>query len=842
MNVRNTLILFGALGAVTAPICRSGKPAPSDRPPIILFSIDTLRADHLGCYGYSRKTSPFIDEFAREAVLFANAYSQAPITAPAHMSIFTALAPPVHGVNNISPEGVKHVLNEKITTMPQILRANGYITAGLHGRGQIAGEMGFARGFDEYSPAFNAWENSGALPERLGTITGRIREWIQESRNNERPLFLFLHHYLCHDPYVKGPREFRARFLQGEAQSRAPGGVPDADEFWKNVDLNDPRQRELIVSLYDGGVYYSDYVFKQVIDTLKTNNLYDDSLIVLLSDHGEEFNEHGGKTHGRLWIEHVHVPLIVKFPKGRFAGSVVADPIRTMDVMPTVLDLLRIPVAEAIQGTSFLPLLTKRGNYSPLIVTYKTKSHHEVIENYSVRIFKDGYVFIDHDVALDDLLTDAPLQAEEVSPKPTPETDEGRPFDELARGDRCFETDDFEKAAQMYEKALAVSPGDTGIYVQLAACCREMGRADEAEKLLAQASEIAPDDYRIYLEWGRSSIESDDFKKANNMLGKAQALKPDDPRAYFESGRVHEFQGDYPKAEQAYRKALEKNPGHIDYDLTLARLYKHREDYDLAVAEYRNILERYPRQSGRIFKELTEMCRDSGRLEAALRTARGFVRDNPDQGWLCRALGVYYEKHGRRDLAEELYKEFIGHSRNSPSGYLLLGNLYAAQRRYDRAAAIYRRAESLDRDNPGILLAQGRLQAKSGKPTKAERSFMQILDADGNNVRAYIELARLYHRAGDLKRSAAYRDKAIALQPSLRLRFEGASLFDVGSDPEEQHNLFVRDDLIRSLRAVGDDVRRETERFRAGIGEETPGDFVPDETLLQQLKALGYLN
>ena len=363
---------------------------------IILISIDTLRADHLGCYGYSRETSSHIDAFAEESVQFQNAITQAPVTAPAHMSIFTALTPMVHQVRNHKKDGRYYQLNKKILTLPEILKKNDYSTAGFVGGGNVSGNLGFDRGFDSYISDIK-WETVHDKPEQLD----RIRHRIKLSVEDDRPLFLFLHNYLCHDPYISAPEEFRLRFLDEPADGlplgpddieavessetkskgiwedvdlRNPNHMTDLiqkrDKFWENVDFSKPEHKRHIVSLYDGCVSYADYVFGQIINLLKEENIFENSIIILLSDHGEEFYEHQTLLHKHLFIETMHVPLIIRFPNGKFGGVMVEDYVRTLDLMPTILEFLDIEINHFIQGVSFLPALTHNGTYDPFMLGY----------------------------------------------------------------------------------------------------------------------------------------------------------------------------------------------------------------------------------------------------------------------------------------------------------------------------------------------------------------------------------------------------------------------------------------------------------------------------------------
>lgn len=370
--------------------------SPAALPPIILFSIDTLRADHLGCYGYRRETSPRIDSFAQDAVLFQETIAQAPYTAPSHMSIFTSLYPPVHRLINFkSDTRPGAAMNKTIVTLPQFLQAQGYLTIGLTGGAQLDGGRGFAQGFDYYGNDFYSWEGEmRPTMEGLSAIKGTIKHWLRESRRENRPLFLFLHHYICHDPYVKGPPEYRQKFLD-QRGGGLPRSVDDLDlprrgirkQFFGKADWQNPDHLQHYIALYDGGVYFSDAVFGELMDLLKEEGLFDPALIVLFSDHGEEFLEHGGYLHSQLFRETLRVPLIVKFPGGEAAGRTVERPVEALDIFPTIADFLgmadKLP---PVQGHSLLPVVRGKPGYEGSPVSFSNCLNW-------VRFCSDGYTF-----------------------------------------------------------------------------------------------------------------------------------------------------------------------------------------------------------------------------------------------------------------------------------------------------------------------------------------------------------------------------------------------------------------------------------------------------------------
>ncbi len=399
-----------------APAAPSPEAGPRRLPHIIVMSVDTLRADRLGTYGHDRPTSPAVDAFAAGSTVFERAISQAPSTAPAHMSIFTGLTPPLHGVINIDQRGP--ALDPGIPTLPRVFRDAGYVVAGLHGGGNLDGSLGFDRGFHLWTDDLVSfhWTEAWQHPEDLDAI----RSLLRLARSRGRPLFLFLHHYVCHVPYVKAPGELRGRFLEGVRVAGLPEGLSDETrkaaasrlahipdyparlravakarrselrDFWKGVDLSKPDHRAHMLALYDSSVAFSDHLFSVVRRILEDEGAWDEAIVVFTSDHGEEFNEHGGREHGRLFVEQLHVPLIVKFERqASVAPRRVERPVRTMDLLPTLLAHLGLEVPRPIQGVSFMPLLGAPGSYDPPIVSYGGRSGE------SLRLEAQGASFID---------------------------------------------------------------------------------------------------------------------------------------------------------------------------------------------------------------------------------------------------------------------------------------------------------------------------------------------------------------------------------------------------------------------------------------------------------------
>lgn len=305
----------------------------ADAPNVILISIDTLRADHLPSYGYGRDTAPFVDEyFARGGVLFESTTAASAVTAPSHMTIFTGLQPSAHGVT----DGLR-TLARTIPTLPEELRAHGVTTAAFTEDGWVGVHQGFARGFDRFV------ENKSAdvmVPEgQVDRTFAQARAWFE--RHGDRRFFLFVHTYQVHAPYAPPPR-YAALFADAGA---------------------DPPPHLRAMADYDREIRYVDDELRGLVAALERAGLAEHTVLVLTSDHGEEFLEHGLVSHGgHLYEESVRVPLLLRGP-GFPAGLRVATPVAQADLMPTLLGLFGVAPPPGGQGRSLLDLA--RGGDAP---------------------------------------------------------------------------------------------------------------------------------------------------------------------------------------------------------------------------------------------------------------------------------------------------------------------------------------------------------------------------------------------------------------------------------------------------------------------------------------------
>ena len=294
---------------------------------VILVSLDTLRPDHLGLYGYDRPVSPAIDALSADAAVFENAYTTAAWTLPAHVSMLTGLNCNRHRVYDEYAR-----IDPRTVTLAEKMRAAGYATRAFTGGGFVSAEYGLSKGFDEYR-----MDSGGHQDATQADYVGReVVRWLEE--NADRPYFLFLHTYQIHLPYLS-PEPWSSRFLAPDARwksfclERNLGGLAGV---FRPLGESD---RANVVALYDGEIQYTDaMLIDPVLRALRRLGLYDETMIVITSDHGEEFYDHGGWDHTHsAYEELIRIPLLVKMPGSEFRGRRLSPIVRITDIMPTVL-------------------------------------------------------------------------------------------------------------------------------------------------------------------------------------------------------------------------------------------------------------------------------------------------------------------------------------------------------------------------------------------------------------------------------------------------------------------------------------------------------------------------
>jgi arylsulfatase len=375
-------VIVLALAGVYVAFLRSDPPAP--RPTIILISVDTLRPDHLGCYGYSRNTSPAIDHFAKGALLFENCLSHAPVTSSSCASILSGFLPHETKVFENGP------LPSEVTTLPEILQQQGYKTVAVVSNYVLRKKRGWEQGFELFDDTMTNREMVRNYPERIAEhTTDRAIKYLNQF--NDDQLFLWVHYQDPHGPYT-APDSFAGLFIDPNQTPRnlklnknvsGLGGIPAYQKLGAHKDYH------YYLSQYDSEIRYLDEHFSKLIDALKKLGNYDNSLIVFTADHGEGMGENNYYfAHGDyLYNSQIRVPLIIKYGK-ELSGRKV-DYVQHIDIVPTIVRILGIQADLAFRGSDLRQHHeTHKEIFSEMFLTRND------INRLSFSIVNDGLKFI----------------------------------------------------------------------------------------------------------------------------------------------------------------------------------------------------------------------------------------------------------------------------------------------------------------------------------------------------------------------------------------------------------------------------------------------------------------
>lgn len=661
---RETTTLQGVdLGALPAHVAR-------DRLNLVVITLDTTRADHIGAYGSTLVETPAFDRLAREGTLFAQTMSSAPLTLPAHSSMFTGRFPPEHGVR----DNGGFFLADEQTTLAETLKAQGFATGAFIAAFVLDGKWGISQGFDEYFDDFD-------LAERRGRSIGNIQRpgnevvdkalpWIDGVKDSR--FFAWIHLYDPHTPYDP-PEPFKTQYK----------GHP-----------------------YRGEVAFTDSQVGRVIAFLEQRNLLDRTVVAVLGDHGESLGDHGEDSHGFFIYESVtHVPFVLRAPFAKTGARRVDEPVRLVDLSPTLLDLVGLPAMPNVSGRSLVPLMT--GDVVELGLEGYAEAmyplHHFGWSD--LRALRSGrYKLIDAPrPELFDLARD-PRETTNI-------------FDERrAVGDgmvaRLREMEQQFAHAPTSQPAEDVDPdvrarlaalGYVGSFVATADDPRS-DRADPKDKIdlfnrIGEARDL-----------GR---EDGGFERAAAMLADVVKADPKVIDAWFLLGNLYFKEGRYREAIAHFRNVLELKP---DYDLAvinMAHAYRRLGDDAAAMAGYERYLQLDPKDAY-VRYQVGEVFLDRGDLDRAEQVFRQALALDPKVASATNALGVIAYRRGDAAAGERLIREAIA-------------------TKDDVKLARYNLA----------LIAEERNDLQT-----AEREYLEELKRHPDSYKAAFNLSLLYERAG----------------------------------------------------------------------------------------------
>ena len=667
--------------------------------PIVLVSIDTLRSDHLPAYGYGGVQTPAIDRLRRDGVLFERAYSPVPLTLPAHASMLTGLLPAAHGIR----DNLGYQLAAGVPYLPRLLREQGYATGGAVSAFVLRGATGLRDGFDFYEDriVFQAGTDMGGLQRPGAETLSLARDWLRGA--SEGPCFFFLHLYEPHTPYTP-PAPYASRHA----------------------------------AAYDGEIAAADAVVGELLAELDRLDLYDRALVVLVSDHGEGLGDHGEAEHGLLlYRESLQVPLLLKLPRSARAGGTVGVPAHLVDITPTVLSLLGMPVPEG-PGKSLLAL-GESDEARPLYAeTFYPRLHFGWSELTS--LVRGRFQLIDGPrPELYDVVAD-PAQRRDVL------REERRQYAELR------------EALAGYDRELvAPAAADEDAQAQLAALGYLGSVGGEQEGPLANPKD------RLHV------IES--LKVAYQHLG---------------AGRPREAIADF-------RRVLAEEPRLVDAWEHLGQALVKVGEREAALEAYREAL-RLSGGSTQVALSAASVLMELGRLDEARQHAELAATDRDVAYDLLAQIAL---KAGDLDEAQRQVERAMATRETRIGPLVTQAQLALARDRPEEAlraarAAITEFGDRRDVDTiKGLYFYQGQALARLGQGAEAASAFRREIELFPNDFAPYSHLALLLALEGDQAGVASTLRQLVEANPSPSAYAEAVRTLRALGDPSSARRLLA---------------------------------------------------
>lgn len=628
-----------------ATASRGSAPQGANPPNVILITIDTLRADHVGCYGDRTAETPNIDALARTGARFTHAYTPVPITLPAHASLLTGTFPMATGMHDFTT----NKLPSSAVTLAKVLRDNGFTTAAFIASAVLDSRFGLNQGFDTYYDYFDLRQLRGSNFDRLerrgDVVVGEALSWLK--LNPRQPFFIWVHLYDPHHPYTP-PEPYASRFR---------------------------------ASPYDGEIAFADAQVGRLFAYLRERRIYENALIVLASDHGEGLGEHGEKTHGFfIYNSTLHVPLIFKVPG--VPARVVEEDVSLVDVMPTILQALKLRIPSAVQGRSLLSAILGRpsGAASNLYAeTYLPLLHFHWSQLRALQ--SRGWKYIEapkpelYEVRRDpgerkNLLVGRGARARAMRERlhglmrrftPAAGSEAGQVLTDPALYDRLralgYVAVSAGTFAQPSGKPLP-DPKDriqTYEVVSEAMADGEHGQYQESLRKLAEAAKAEPDSPTINYMMGLNYQSLHDLPKAIEHFRAALKVNPDFSLALYYLGVTQAESGDLDSAADCLARATQLDPTNFSAVFELGIIYLKRKRYDEAFREFQRTVSLNP-DFAPAHAAVGEGYLRQGKPNEAVKELERAVELDPQSRRSRHSLGLAYQALGRNADAQREFE------------------------------------------------------------------------------------------------------------------------------------------------------------------------------------------
>jgi choline-sulfatase len=678
-----------------------------EKPNVILMTLDTLRADHLPCYGYSGVRTPNLDSLARRGVLFEQAATNSPLTLPAHCSILTGMYPTYHGVRING----NTALNEKQTTIAEVLSAQGYQCGAFIGAFVLDGRWGLNQGFQHYDDQFDLKKykhlDLGAVQRPGNEIMDVALDWLEEKKDS--PFFAWIHLYDPHTPY-EPPEPYRSEY--------------------------GPKSR---YGLYDGEIAFMDEQIGRCLSFLEKNGLDESTILILVGDHGEGLGSHGEGTHGYFIYDYaVRVPLIIVTPFKGLQGVRVSSQVRIVDIFPTLMEIAVVTPHAETNGRSLLPLMFRPQKEEDGFAYAESMSPNIQFGWSSIHSLRTTqYKYIDtpkaelYDLTLDsdeqtNLLQQYPDIAREM--KDTldllmEETNQGAPTPQAANLDKetmeklsalgyigapvatktasgkagpladpkdkfpLFQTitdagsmfleEKYAEAAVKLESALQEEPMIPQALLVLSTCYVELGRTEEAKAKLDLLLKEDPENVSALISMAKILLEEGNDEDVITLCKRALSLDERSTQAHLLIGEIYLGWLKYSEALPYLEKAVEIQPKVTRSRFTLAACLLGFKQYDRAEVELGQVVQEAPKYP-LVHFNLGLLYEETGRFEEARAAYTDEVANYPGEFKARFNLGKLLFKLGDRTGSLAQMREVVKITPKLAEGHLLLarGLLY----------------------------------------------------------------------------------------------------------------------------------------------------------------------
>ena len=688
---------------------------------VVIITVDTLRADHVGCYGYRPIKTPQMDALAGEGVLCEQAFTPVPTTLPAHTSLFTGTYPITHGVKN---NGV-FALDDSAVTLAEQLKAQGYDTAAFVSSFVLDSRFGLDQGFTLYNDDLVTGVQTPALLQkerRAETVTKAAIQWLNTTKKNT-PFFLWIHYYDPHDKYDPPP--------------------PFADAY-----AHCP---------YDGEIAYTDSWIGILINKLKEMEMYEKTLTVLVADHGEGLGEHQEDTHGIFLYDYsLHVPLIFRYPKQLPKNHRIHSLVRLIDIAPTILGLLEQKIPDHIQGVNLLPLL--KGEKKELQLTlYCETEYPRFTYGWSPLegIRTDGWKYIkapEHE--LYNLIKD-PGEKKNVLQKEKTQSEK------------------YQKKFTELRQKLIASPGfSPSQSVTLDQASREKLKSlgyifssDSKEKKSAYPDPKKMIGLLAYFTKGAEYLAKGNYEEAVAEFKKVLKEDPQNIDVFTCLGAVYQAMGQNDLAIEAYEQAVSLGPDHVNNLLQLANLYMKTAQGEKGKAIFEKIIG-LNEKSREAYLNLGVFYIGTEKWDEARPLLEKALALEPKDIITKNHLVSVYHKQGETNKAISLCREILAVNPKEPSALNNLGCILMDQKKYPEALETLQLLAEVRPDYPQAQQYMGMIYFHQRSFDKAMDAFQKASVIDPKWVDPHINLGILYAQyKGDLEKALQEFQKVLELEP-----------------------------------------------------------------------------